>query len=707
MSKALRVAGIFMLVIPVFLGWVAHTVSAEGPVSQDSPLAASTLGSPIAIIPGHTAQWVRFDYSFQPSQSPRPTVTVRLLNGAQNGLAFEIWSPERMQGNWMNNVPVGRGLAEVLVNCSLPGPDNARNKCTTNDLVWVGAFGAPGAYYVRIVNNGDSAAAALLVFSGPGLGMCVNPSPDSGSGPSRVPGAGEGLSYALCQYPYQIPAPQQVLGQAATPVATAVTPATPGTTTATATSVLTATVAATPATVTSTATPATTVTVAVPSPAATASPSATIAAIPTPAATATVAVPVATAAATQAATGVPSTVVTTATAKPVATTPVVPTSAPAPGSATAVPIATSIPTAVATSAATATRAATAAPTAATTPAAVTQAATTVPTVAPTPMSTPVPSPTASRAATSTVPTSAPTQAAASGVAPTAPSATNAPTQAAASGVTPTAPSATSAPTQAAASGVAPTAPSTTGGLTGTAPAASNAQNQATVDITINGSGQVSLGGMSLDALGVGPIGPQGVQIVKDLGNAHLAVQGEAITADVHDGIPLLKMAWNPSSRQVMADLAAQFGYKLTPEAMARVEEWITSSNLDVMARFSNDPSKPVVLKLPKPILVDIGQDGKISVEKMPLGTSIDAVAVQLIKLTGARNALACWNKGAIDIQVDGRQLPQIVLNAKGLGFVTRLLGMNVDAYLDQLFNDLMGVDVGLPGGTHQSGAVCK
>jgi len=228
-----------------------------------------------------------------------------------------------------------------------------------------------------------------------------------------------------------------------------------------------------------------------------------------------------------------------------------------------------------------------------------------------------------------------------------------------------------------------------------------------VDITINEAGELSVAGLSLKALGVAPIGTQAAQIAKSLGNAHMVVQGEFISVDVHDGTPLMRLQWNPSNRQVVADLAGMYGYRLTPQAMARFEEWVTSSNLDITARYSSQVSKPMVIRLAKPIQIDIVPDGKVSVEQMPLGTTLDAGAIQLMKLSGVKNALVCWNKGAITVQVDGRQLPQIGVNPMGVRLVGLLLNMNIDAYVDQLFGDLFGADISLPGGNHQPSAVCK
>src|SRR5689334_20315838 len=58
-----------------------------------------------------------------------------------------------------------------------------------------------------------------------------------------------------------------------------------------------------------------------------------------------------------------------------------------------------------------------------------------------------------------------------------------------------------------------------------------AANTATVDITINDAGDVSIGGLSLAALGALPVSSQVVTAAKDLGDAHLVVANDAVTLD--------------------------------------------------------------------------------------------------------------------------------------------------------------------------------
>ncbi|MBI5032900.1 MAG: hypothetical protein HZB51_20460 [Chloroflexi bacterium] len=611
MRNLFRVAGILALILTLLI-LSDLTVSAQGPVSQDSPLAAITVGNPVPRIPAHAAQWIRFDYSFTPDQLPRPRVAIRLLNGVLTGLSFEVWSPERMQDNWRDNAPVGRGGQEIIAGCTQTLPDNSKVKCMTNDLFWVGGFGAPGVYYVRIINNGDSATAPQLIVSGPGLGQCVNPSGAATPSPSEGPGSIDGFAQAQCEFPPPAGTLTHVLTPTILVTAMPIAVASPSAVAATATPVPVASPSAVAATATPVPVASPSVVAATATPVPVASPS-VVTATPTP-------VPVVS----------PSVVAATATPVPVvspsvvaATATPVPVASPSAVAATATPVPVASPSVIA---------ATATPVPVASPSAVAATATPVPTVSPSPTTTP----------TTTV---------------------------------------------------------TRPALSGTA------QNQAIVDITINDAGELTIGGFSMKALGLGPIDSQATQMAKSLDNAHVVLQGDLVTVDVH-GTPLLKIQWTPASRQVVAELAARYGYRLSPETLARMEEWIASSNFDITARYTNDLSKPLTLNLTKPIWVDVGPEGQLTVETIPLALTLDPIVFQTIKQSGIKNAILCWNKGTLTTKLDGDNLPPIILDPKGVRLLSQALGLRIENSFDQFFNYQLGVDVNLPGGTHKAGITC-
>lgn len=180
-------------------------------------------------IPANSALWFRFEYDAAGYQAPHPTVTVRLLNGLSNGLAFEIWSAERMQGDWRQNKPVGRGTQQVLPSCDEPEEEGAGgeaggggeetasaptalscSKFETSDLTWTGGFGGSGTYYVRLVNPTNAPIVPQMLIGGAGMVSCAGakldlpaighvPAPDEAFvrvqcmdvGPGLVEGEGE------------------------------------------------------------------------------------------------------------------------------------------------------------------------------------------------------------------------------------------------------------------------------------------------------------------------------------------------------------------------------------------------------------------------------------------------------------------------------------------------------------------------------------
>lgn len=231
-----------------------------------------------------------------------------------------------------------------------------------------------------------------------------------------------------------------------------------------------------------------------------------------------------------------------------------------------------------------------------------------------------------------------------------------------------------------------------------------AANNVSVEITINSAGEMTVGGLSLKGLGLAPIDSQTVQIVKNLNNAHLTLEGSAVNVEIQ-GMPAMKIEWSPASRKTVVDLAAQYGLAISPDVMARAEEWITSSNVDVTARYTQDASKPLSLSLSKMLWVDLAADGRVAIEKGPLAYAIDPSYMPLIRQSGAKNATACYNKGTLLTKVDGRDLPAVTLYKKGLQVLSQQLNLGIDQNPDPWLAALLGVDIQLPGGTHAN-ATC-
>ncbi len=212
MKNVLRGLSGLVIVLVLLTTLSVFTASAQGPsgtttptpaqapaapgANLDNPASAATLGSAVSTIPSNGATWYQFDYNTAGNSFPRPLVTIRLVNGVTSGLNFEVWSNERIQSDWNNgnDIPVGRGSQEVLPGCTTTLPDGTTTRCTTNDLIWVGGFGADGTYFVRVVNNTNNAVAPQLIFSGDGLNLCSNPTTTQ----TQTQGSSQGYAIVEC-----------------------------------------------------------------------------------------------------------------------------------------------------------------------------------------------------------------------------------------------------------------------------------------------------------------------------------------------------------------------------------------------------------------------------------------------------------------------------------------------------------------------------
>jgi hypothetical protein len=230
-------------------------------------------------------------------------------------------------------------------------------------------------------------------------------------------------------------------------------------------------------------------------------------------------------------------------------------------------------------------------------------------------------------------------------------------------------------------------------------------NRAAVDVTINDRGDISVGGIALSALGVAPLDPQVVQMVKNIGNANLSVQDETVTVTLAD-TEVARLLWDEASRAKAAALAASYGIQLQPEVQSRIEEWISSSDIDLTVRNSPEASRPIELSLSTPIRVDIAANGQLAVEGGALATGIDPSVLQQIRMGGSQG-MVCWNEGTLTAEVDGGALPTLVLNPQGVDLLARAFNLPINNHgVEAILSARLGVDVSLPGGTHTANASC-
>jgi hypothetical protein len=118
-------------------------------VNVDDPAKSFNIDSQRHMLAPKAGVWYRFDYSVSDT-GDRPVKTIRLVNGNDKGLSFEVWTAENLN-EWWNNQPIGRGTT-YQVDCNT-GEIVGNTGCQSKDLIWAGAFGTSGTYYIRVYND--------------------------------------------------------------------------------------------------------------------------------------------------------------------------------------------------------------------------------------------------------------------------------------------------------------------------------------------------------------------------------------------------------------------------------------------------------------------------------------------------------------------------------------------------------------------------
>jgi len=130
-------------------------------VVVDDPAQARAIDGQQHILPAHSATWYRFGYGADPNTGKRPVMIITLVKGKDSGVRFEVYAPENLNA-WWNNQPTGRGTVQ-MVDC-VTGEPSESGECPLPDLVWKGAFGAGGTYYVRVVNDNNSQSVYVVTI---------------------------------------------------------------------------------------------------------------------------------------------------------------------------------------------------------------------------------------------------------------------------------------------------------------------------------------------------------------------------------------------------------------------------------------------------------------------------------------------------------------------------------------------------------------
>ncbi len=118
-------------------------------VNADDPAKAFNIDNQRHMLAPKAGLWYRFDYSVSDT-GDRPVKTIRLVNGNAKGLSFGVWTADNLN-EWWNKQPTGQGTP-YEVDCNT-GEVVANTGCQSKDLIWVGAFGTSGTYYIRVYND--------------------------------------------------------------------------------------------------------------------------------------------------------------------------------------------------------------------------------------------------------------------------------------------------------------------------------------------------------------------------------------------------------------------------------------------------------------------------------------------------------------------------------------------------------------------------
>ena len=204
-------------------------------------------------------------------------------------------------------------------------------------------------------------------------------------------------------------------------------------------------------------------------------------------------------------------------------------------------------------------------------------------------------------------------------------------------------------------------------------------NTVHIDITFDpGTKSYSLGGFSAEELRqVGaPQFPDEIwQVLGMLDNATLQIEDDML--DIYAGDQqLLSLAWDGPSREILYSLLDAY-IELGRIDIARAESWLDKADIEITLRESKELSEPLVIALATLVQVQVKENGELSVEGFPTGMSLTPETLAMINAANVENLKLCWNKGVIDLQVNGQVLPQVTLYQGGLGVIDKAFGLNL------------------------------
>lgn len=200
-----------------------------------------------------------------------------------------------------------------------------------------------------------------------------------------------------------------------------------------------------------------------------------------------------------------------------------------------------------------------------------------------------------------------------------------------------------------------------------------------IDITYDpGTKTYSLGGFSAEELrqaGAPQFTDEVWQVLSLLDAVTLKLQDDKISV-LTDNEQLLTIAWDAASREILYSMLNAY-IQLGDVDITRAEDWLAKADIEVTLRKSKELSEPLQIALSTLVQVQVAKNGELKVEGFPTNMSLTPETLAIINAAKIENLKLCWNKGVIDLQVNGKNLPQATLFQGGLSVIDKAFGLKL------------------------------
>jgi hypothetical protein len=200
-----------------------------------------------------------------------------------------------------------------------------------------------------------------------------------------------------------------------------------------------------------------------------------------------------------------------------------------------------------------------------------------------------------------------------------------------------------------------------------------------IDVTYDpGTKSYSMGGFSAEELrqvGAPQFQDEIWQVLSMLDNVTLMIKDDMIDILTNDQ-QLFSLAWDEPSREILYSLLDAY-IELGDVDMERAEAWLDKADIEISLRQSKELSEPLQIALATLVQVQVAKSGELSVEGFPTGISLTPETLELLNAANIGNLKLCWNKGVIDLEVNGQILPQTTLYQGGLSVIDKAFGLSL------------------------------